>query len=129
MTPAEVALRHRYTVEQSWTPPRVCKAICAAWAAQSGGKRTAEHSEIMMWVSLYLPTDSDARLAVHMVGLNASGPQTYPLRTLVRYRLGWSWNKFSRARRRACSEIALRLNRQEVPLVIVARRADIPLGM
>ena len=64
----------------------------------------------MGWPSRCMPTDSDARLAMHMHSLHASAPRTYSLTTLVRKRLGWSWNKYYRARDRACQQIADDLN-------------------
>lgn len=118
MTPAEIALRHRYTTERSWTAERVCAAICVAWKARP---RTTEHSEIMAWPTMFLPIDQDARSALHMVGLNASAPLTYPLTTLVSERLRWSWNKFCRARERGCEGIAEALNNAVQPLILVAR--------
>jgi hypothetical protein len=112
------ALREKYTAERSWTADRVCDAIRAAWAAHP---RTQEHSRIMGWPGLYLPTDSDARNAIHMVGLKSQNPE-YSLRALVTHRLHWSWNKFSRARERGCSTIAEKLNAGLVPLIIVVER-------
>jgi hypothetical protein len=86
---------------------RVQAAICTAWRAHP---RTVEHTTIMAWPSLFLPLDHDARMACHMMGLNCQNPIAYPLRRLVRDRLGWSWNKYSRARDRACDAISGALN-------------------
>ena len=120
MDAAAVALRHRYTIERSWTGKRVADAIRTAWSARP---RTVEHTEIMQWPSLFLPIDHDLRMAVHMMGLNAQAPYSYPLRDLVHGRLGWSWNKFARARAMACDRMAGALNARARPLIIVVAAA------
>lgn len=114
--PAAVPAMERPSTREpaGWTGERVGKRIQDAWRASP---RTAEDTAVMAWSELYLPTDSDLRLAVRMVGLNASAPRTYPLRQLVRDRLGWSWNRFHRNRTRAFAAIAERLNAGFEPLV------------
>jgi hypothetical protein len=95
-----------------------------------------EHTAIMMWPSIFCSTPtmtmsadrlSDMRLAIHMTGLNASAPATYPLRVLVKKRLGWSWSKFHRVRAAACQFIADRINEgmtvEELTFVLPRRAA------
>src|SRR4051794_10196365 len=94
----------------------VCQRIREAWSARP---RTVDDTTVMAWPNLHLSTESDKlrahrlndmRVALHMMGLNASAPSTYPLHILVRHRLGWSWSKFHRLRRKACNLIAAELN-------------------
>jgi hypothetical protein len=83
-------------------------AIRIAWAARP---RTTEHTTIMSWPTLALPQDNEMRLAVHMMGLNAQAPSTYPITVLVRHRLGVSFTTYERRKNRACQLIAECLNR------------------
>lgn len=107
MDPAAVAHRARLSREMAWDRREVLAAIRTAWAARP---RTVEHTSIMAWATLALPTRSEHRLAVHMTGLNAQDPYAYPITRLVRERLRWSWGKYIRVLDDACDKIASDLN-------------------
>lgn len=99
------ALRQRYTLERSWTGARVREAIRAAWRARP---RTTEHTGIMLWPTLYLPMRQDWRIALHMMGLAATGE--YRLADLVPGRTGFSRATYERLIREASAAIAERMN-------------------
>lgn len=110
-------IRARFTRERSWTGERVLEAIRVAWKAYP---RTQEHSAIMGWPGLYLPTDSAARNAIHMAGLNAQFPEISQA-TLARERLGCSYDTYARNRDGGGQAIAENLNAGRAPLVIHVR--------
>jgi hypothetical protein len=64
----------------------------------------------MAWPSLALPTKPELRVAIHMMGLNAQAPATYPITFLVRERLHISFTTYERRRDRGCEIIAELLN-------------------
>jgi hypothetical protein len=114
-----VARRREWTEQRAWTGERVRETICIAWAAKP---RTTEHTGIMLWPTLYLPTMGDLRIAIHMLGLHCSAPKAYPITLLVRERLGCKFDTWERRLTKGCAGISDALNSGHEPLVLRAQR-------